>query len=306
MSPAISVIIPSSRPEEVVETIQGLERQDLDKDLFEILVVSPFKLDYRQIGLPRIRTIQTTYLYAPGKMRNLGAVEAQGDYLAFIDDDCIPPVRWLSTLLNILQEQAKVAAVGCRVISLKKSYWGRAADYALFAAYQYSTRKRIALGSAAIMFNRSRFEEVGGFDETLKASEDWDVSLKLQDGDWDCIFDPQVEVLHDHGCYDFLAILKKSYMYGLRSRLVVQNRHKDKMSWLAKLSLYMSSPWLYWLLIVPYAFLVCIFQGIDFIRWDKKIILYFPVLCICRLGYHIGVFNGLVNDKRSSFFLNKY
>jgi cellulose synthase/poly-beta-1,6-N-acetylglucosamine synthase-like glycosyltransferase len=298
MIPTISVIIPSSRHDKVQDTVNGLKAQDTGDAFIEVIVVSPFKLVNRVDCLMHLKTIQTDRLFVPGKMRNIGAAASHGEYLAFIDDDCVPPSNWLSALLQMFHEEPKLAVAGCRVVSLNKSYWSRAADYALFAAYQYFSRKKIALGSAAIMFKRSCFEKVNGFDEELRASEDWDMSLKLQKHGWDCMFNPQVEVIHNHGCGTFPGILKKSYLYGFRSRLVVQRRHRKQMSWLAKLSISMGSPWIYWLLIIPYSFLMCILKGVDFIRRDKKVVLYFPILFISQVVYHVGVLNGLIKERR--------
>jgi len=294
--PTVSVIIPSGRPDQVTETVTGLKNQDFDHQLFEILIVSPVFFKHQREGYPEIRTVQTDRLYPPGKMRNLGAAAAGGHYLAFIDDDCIPPSNWLPAVLPKFQNRERIAAVGCRVVALKKTYWSRAADYALFSAYQYLTPRIIALGSAAIIFKRSCFEKANGFDETLEASEDWDICLKLQAKGYYCLFDPEVEVRHRHGYHSFLSILKKSYLFGIRSRLVVQTRHKGALSWLARLSVAMKSPWLYWILVGPYALLVSILQGFDFFRKDRRILLHFPVVLTSRIAYHVGVFTGLLRD----------
>ena len=299
MIPTISVIIPSSRPVQVRETINGIITQDVGTDFFEVIVVSPYTIDDNFENLIQIKTIRTNSLFPPGKMRNIGAAAARGTYLTFIDDDCVPPSHWLSTFLQIFQEEANLAVAGCRVVSSNKGFWCRAADYALFGACQYFSRKKIGLGAGATMFKRSCFEKANGFDEGLRASEDWDISLKLQKLGWDCIFDPQVEVIHDHKCDSLSLILKKSYAYGIGSRLVIQNRYRNQMSWLAKLAVTMGTPWFYWLLILPYSFLVCALKGASFIRHDKNVIMYFPVMLISQIFYHIGVLNGLIQERSS-------
>ena len=298
----VSVIIPSGRPDQVGKTIEALKDQDFSSKKYEILIVSPSPAVFDHKQSPQIKFVRTDRLYPPGKMRNLGTEVARGAYLAFIDDDCIPPPLWLSTLLRILKASIDAAAVGCRVTALKNNYWGRAADYSLFSAYQYYQVKEISLGSAATLIRRDCYLEVGGFDEFLTASEDWDISLKFQSKGRICLFDPKVEVQHDHGCYSFSSILKKAYLYGYRSRLDVQRRHLEQMSWLARLSLKMKSPWLYWLLVVPYALLVSTLQATDFIGYDRKYILYFPVVLLSRVLYHTGVLIGLArNGAKDSF-----
>lgn len=295
--PEVSVIIPCGRPDQVQKTIRGLQRQVFDLERIEVLVVSPVDISY-PVGASvlEIFTVKTEVLYSPGRMRNLGAAKAKGSWLAFIDDDCVPPPDWLAKLIPLIRNDQRVAAIGCRVVSSKNDFWPRAADYTLFAAYQYFDKKLIALGSAAIIFRRTCFHAVNGFDENLIASEDWDISLKLQEQGWHCLFHPEIEVQHSHGCNSLRAILKKAYSYGKRSGLEVQSRHRRRMSWLALLSLKLSSRWLYWIMILPYAFLVSLQQSYTWVKYDRKVIAYFPICFIGKVFYHWGVFIRLFSN----------
>ncbi len=296
MEPRISVIIPSGRPDMLQNTLRSLENQDLALDMFEVVIVRPTVPDAVDQVSPTVISVGTKTLHAPGKMRNLGAAAAKKKFLAFIDDDCLAPADWLSASLRVLETSPSTGAVGCRVVGVPSGFWVRCADYSLFSAYQLFSSRKTALGSAAIMVEREAFEAVGGFDESLLASEDWDFSLKLIASGWTCRFEPSVEIKHEHGCNSFAKILKKSYRYGLRSRLVVQQRHRDRMSPLARLSLVMCSPWLYWLLILPYSLLVCTSQSLHFVRHDPRVILYFPILLVSRIAYHCGVLGGLAKE----------
>lgn len=299
MQPYVSVIIPSGRPEMVEETIQGLEKQDLGRNTFEVVVVTPVQKFQLSSSSVDVTILQVKQLFAPGRMRNLGAAKARGELLAFIDDDCIPPVHWLSTLVQTIDEGKSLAAVGCRVVG-RKGYWNRCADYALFAAYQHNIRKICDLGSAAILVRASAFIEVGGFDQDLLASEDWEFSLRLSGHGWRCLFEPGVEVLHNHRCGSLVAICYKSYLYGMRSSLITQRRHREQMSLLARLSVAMGSPWVYWLLILPYSIVVSLFQGGEFFQTDRKVIMYFPIIFLSRCIYHIGVWQSLLPPGKIS------
>ncbi len=293
MRPLISVIIPSGRPDIVQNTLRSLENQDFASDMIELVIVSPTAPDTVHQVSPKVILVSTETLHAPGKMRNLGAAVAMGKFLAFIDDDCLAPADWLSASLRVLETSISTGAVGCRVVGVPGGFWVRCADYSLFSAYQQFSNRKTALGSAAIMVKKEAFKIVGGFDEVLLASEDWDFSLKLFARGWTCRFEPGVEIKHQHGCNSFATIIKKAHLYGLRSRLVVQQRHRDQMSLLARLSLVLCSPWLYWLLILPYSLIVCTSQSLHFVRYDPKVLLYFPILLVSRIVYHCGVLGGL-------------
>jgi len=295
--PQISVIVPSGRPEMVRMTIEALTEQQCDSNCYEVLLVTPFAKEAKQVPSQSVRIVEVEKLYSPGRMRNIGAREARGDVLAFIDDDCVPPVDWLKHTVRRLKQSKNNGAVGCRVVCGERTFLNRCADYSLFAAYQYRESRMIALGSAALIVRRQAFEAAGGFDEHLLASEDWDFSLRLQEKGWYCFFDAKVEVHHYHGRGHIVSILKSAYLSGYRSGLVVQRRHYSSLSWLARLSVSLGTPWLYWLLIIPYSLALAAVQGIDNLRDEPSAVLFLPMVFLSRCSYHIGVWIRLLQDN---------
>lgn len=298
--PTISVIIPSARPDKVINTIDGLLSQTLVADIREILIVTPqYNSRIAEIKKKsKVKVVTVEELYPPGKMRNIGARSATGSYFAFIDDDCIPDNTWLEQLIEEIASHHDVGMIGCRVVSGNKGIWPESADYSLFVAYQYHKKLFIELGSAAIVVKQQAFAESEGFDESLPASEDWDFSLRLRQAGWRCLFTPDAEVRHFHGRESFVAIVSNAHLSGLRSGLAVQKRHYSSMSWLAKISVRMGTPLWYCLLILPYATALTLMQGVELVRSDWKKCLHLPMIFICRLLYHGGVWRRLVQDAR--------
>lgn len=289
-----SIVIPAGRPERLKDIFVSLLKQDIGSDLIEIIVVTPRQQKELPSSDKRIKYILTDELFSPGKMRNIGAFQALGEYIAFIDDDCIPDVNWLSCAAHTLEEHAQNGCIGCRVVFPEKKFWTSAADYSLFACYQYSTKREICLGSAAILTTKEIIREISGFDEHLLASEDWDLCLKIQAIGRLCIFEPSAEVKHRHGCESLSTILEKSYRWGYDSGLIVQKRHRGQMSWLAKLSIALASPAFYWVLIVPYSLFVTGLQSIEFIRFNPRYLSYLPIVLLSKIAYHFGVWRRLM------------
>lgn len=288
----ISVIIPSGRPDRVIKTVNSLLGQSVPREMCEIVVVTPDS-DVLDNEFPdEVIVISTGDLFPPGRMRNIGAQVARGSYLFFIDDDCLAPENFLEYLLNILETKDHVGAVGCRVIASDATFWNRCADHALFTAYQSKQEGYIdGLGSAALAVRQDVFSSVGGFDEELMASEDWDFSLKLSAQGWRCWFTPELEVIHDHRRGNLRAIIHAAWRYGTASGLTVQRRHKETISWLACLMVSAANKRMYWLLMLPYSCLLTLVWLLE--TRPTKLLPCLPVIFFARLSYQCGVYKSL-------------
>lgn len=292
----ISIIIPSGRPDRVVKTVRSLLIQSLPRKAYEIIVVTPDSNALQKDFPVGVRVISTGLLVPPGGMRNRGAGEARGQYLCFIDDDCMAPESFIEHLTYILQNKESVGAVGCRVVAYNTTFWNLCADQALFTAYQAKKAGCVAgLGSAALFVRRDAFAAVGGFDEKLMASEDWDFSLKLREQGWQCWFAPEIEVLHDHRRGSFKDILHTAWRYGRSSGMTVQQRHRQSISWVARMMVSAAGKKIYWLFILPYSFfltLVWLFE-----TRPIRLLPCLPVIFFARLSYQFGVLKALQEGK---------
>jgi glycosyltransferase involved in cell wall biosynthesis len=113
----ISVIVPTyNRADSLTGAIQALLAQTYPS--FEIIVVDDGSTD-RTVNVAR-RHNRVQYLRqnhcGPAAARNAGGHEAQGEIIAFTDDDCMPPADWLSRIAQGYVDYPEVAAIGgpCR------------------------------------------------------------------------------------------------------------------------------------------------------------------------------------------------
>ena len=279
----------------VATTVRSLMSQSLPPEACEILVVTPDAAALPPETAGAVRIVSTGILFTPGKMRNIGAGEARGKFLCFLDDDCLAPGNLLKDMERILQTRETVGAVGCRVVASEANFWNRCADQALFTAYQSEKEGEVGgLGSAALAVRREAFDAAGGFDEELLASEDWDFSLKLRSRGWQCWFTSGIEVLHDHRRGNFNAILRSAWQYGRASGLTVQRRHPEAVSRVARMMATAAKHRVYWLLILPYScFLTVVWL---FETRPVKLLPCLPVLFLARLWYQLGVMQSLQNE----------
>lgn len=132
----------------------------------------------------RFRLVETTHGGVPGRTRNLGCREAKGEYLAFLDHDDF----WHPEKLARQVEAYRVTPDAAFVHTARERWRALGAPPA--PAPVGSARPKIqsfrrALGQAcrvtysSVMTTRLAFIESGGFDESLRAVEDYDLFLRL-------------------------------------------------------------------------------------------------------------------------------
>lgn len=109
MSLKFSVVIPTyHRPKELTRCLMGVLGQEISKDYYEIIVVDNDVAGSANTTVQQIETRQQRIRYEKrfsnnvSEARNLGAKIGKGEWIAFLDDDCVPGPDWLSTAMKLL------------------------------------------------------------------------------------------------------------------------------------------------------------------------------------------------------------
>lgn len=185
MSTAVSVVIPTyRRPDLLGRCLQAAAAQDHDPRAYEIVVaddgadqatrefVQRFAAETAERGGPDIRYIAVHGTHGPAAARNRGWQAAQGEIIAFTDDDTIPDPRWLSH---------GVAAFGPDIAAV----WGHVSMPIPEVPTDYERDAKGLEGAEFVTANcfvrRSALEAVGGFDERFRFAwrEDSDLFFML-------------------------------------------------------------------------------------------------------------------------------
>uniref|UniRef100_A0A7C3ZB38 Glycosyltransferase family 2 protein n=1 Tax=Desulfobacca acetoxidans TaxID=60893 RepID=A0A7C3ZB38_9BACT len=180
----VSVIIPTyNRAAWVVEAVTSVLAQTYQD--FELVVVDDGSTDTTPAALARfdgrIKVLRRETRRGVSAARNLGAAAAAGEWLAFLDSDDLWLPEKLARQVEYLRHHPDLLICqtgetwirnGVRVnppLACRKA----AGDLFL------PSLRRCLVSPSAVMLTRRLFHDLGGFDETLPAAEDYDLWLRI-------------------------------------------------------------------------------------------------------------------------------
>lgn len=181
--PTVSVIIPTyNRAAVVTEAIDSVLAQTF-RD-FELIVVDDGSTDdtrNRLVGYgERIRMICQEN-HGVSHARNVGIRAARGKYVALLDSDDLWLPKKLETQIAVMEAQPDIPLChteeiwirrGVRVNQMKKHQ--KHGGYIFPNCLPFCV-----ISPSSVMIRRALFDEVGDFDESLPACEDYDLWLRV-------------------------------------------------------------------------------------------------------------------------------
>ena len=198
--------------------------------------------------LPNVRVIRTDYNSGFVKNCNHAARFARGDYLVFLNNDCLPLSGWLDNLIKTAESDASVGIVGSKLLypngSLQEaggviwrdgSGWnyGRG-DNPFMPEYNYTKEVDYCTG-ASFCIKKSLWDEMGGFDEYFAPAyyEETDLSFRLRQKGYKTIYQPNSMAIHLEGISNGTDLnngLKKNQLvnrekFGKRWQMILEKDH---------------------------------------------------------------------------------
>lgn len=175
MSPELGVSIVVTVKNEEKNIAKFLESLQFQEMPFEVIVVDSESTDRtREIVLGYSEYIPLNYVRvycSRGEGRNIGSREAKFPYLLFLDGDCTADKNLLHNLREKISE-------GPDIIAGKTTLIGPEKFSSLKRVTLYVNGFEVTSPSSNLCYQKSKYEELGGFNETMVTAEDIDLNIR--------------------------------------------------------------------------------------------------------------------------------
>jgi GT2 family glycosyltransferase len=227
--------------------------------------------------------------------RNLGIKNANGDIIAFIDDDAVAGKNYLSNLAKNYEDE-NVVGVGGKILPKEKPnypeelYWIGGFTYKGFPEERCEVRN---VHGCNMSFRSEVFDKVGLFDtklgrvgRKLVTAEETEFSIRALNSfpDSKIIYDPSVVVYHKTHEYrqTFRYMMRRGYHEGM------SKAHIEKM-YNCKGTLSTEDTYLGYLFksVIPERFGRA-FRGMDVVPNTKEVVVLLAVIASVGAGYVVG------------------
>ena len=201
--PVASVVIPAYKSRDTIALcLSALESQETNVP-YEVIVVESSgdgAGDVVRAQFPWVWLIESQERLLGGAARNLGAAEATGELLMFIDSDCVAEPRWLEKM-HMAHQEWECSAVGGAILngnpetaSSVSAYISENSDFFPVGSPRYMDY----LPSGNIAYRAEVFRKYAGFDPQAVAYQDLTFNKQLFKAGEKLLFHPDIKVWHHH------------------------------------------------------------------------------------------------------------
>lgn len=247
MSMRISVVICTrNRASDLREVLDSLAAQNPPGELCEVVVVDNGSTDttpkvVSDFTAPGWLSVRYVYEGVTGlsRARNTGIAAAQGEIIAFLDDDVIADQMWIRGILKAYQGEPDVSCVGGKILGVwvdQQPDWFVPGFYMLLGCADFGDKPRILTYpdkpiGCNMAIRKDIITKLGGFppllgrkEGNLLSNEECDFFYRVSRADEKMVYAPAAVVYHK--IYPWRAtrryLLRRWYWQGISDALMGQ------------------------------------------------------------------------------------
>jgi GT2 family glycosyltransferase len=225
INPFFSVVVPSyERPADLKICLESLSDQNqIDAPSYEIIVSDDSKSDSSKIliekDFPHVHWGEGKKI-GPAGNRNAGVARARGEWIVFLDDDCIAQEGYLNAYAKAIRANTDVLVFEGRIFADRpRRTWAEGCP---------ENEHGGMLWTSNLCVNRKLFIEIGGLDERFKiAYEDVDFAHRLKQRSIHSVFVSDAAVCHPWRTLREKGNNWKPKSYEIISLLLFLKKHPD-------------------------------------------------------------------------------
>lgn len=205
-----SIIVPTyNRKEDLERCIDHLEQLDYPEEEHEIIVINDGSTDGTEELLEQKENKITNFTGinkengGAGSARNKGIEAASGDYIFFIDDDCLAPEDWIQQHMEHYKENEDIAGVDGVQWPHDKNWieaykiareWREFIEETILGPEHRNTIRSVTTNN--LSYKKEVFEEAGDFDEDIMRGQDTEHGHRVLKAGFLVLKDPDIRVSH--------------------------------------------------------------------------------------------------------------
>ncbi len=209
----LSIVIACLNEEDNIKNVlQRIRDFEIKDFVIEIVVVDNGSTD-STVTISREFTDKVYILpsLTISQLRNYGVQMATGEYIGFIDADCLPCRSWGKSAIDILDKYPKIGVVG-NFYSIPDEATKVEKLWYLIRETQTGKVSFLPAGNCAV--RRSNFCQIGGFSGELQTGEDYDLCIRYQQNEFDIYKNPEMISIHLGNAKNFRDIFRREVWYG--------------------------------------------------------------------------------------------
>ncbi len=218
----VSVVIAVFNREDLIEQCVRSVLDQTFKENYEIIVVDDASTDktpqlLSKILDPKLTVLRNEKNRGPSYSRNRAVGQSKGEYIVFLDADCIAGREWAQEIIKPFELDSRIVIVSGKIIDPPpKTYWEIVNEGINFIASSDGYTKDAYTCNMAV---RSDYMQKNLFDETLPFSEDIDFSLRCLRNNYKIYYTSRATLVHFHRS-TFRRTIRSYFNWGTYNTLV--------------------------------------------------------------------------------------